>query len=164
MKHWPHGKSLHEVMEIPENLKSFVSDYRINVVEVAYLKPEQIEKFRSDFRYIAEFFVQKRETGDYKPPRVSLQHTDAFFKLLSTMVGDKRYYEIIQEMSPNQEKEGEIEMCEVYDKIENRGIEKGKVLIVVKLVRDGKYTIEGASKEFDIAEDIIRKELEKQAG
>ena len=67
-------------------------------------------------------------------------------------------------MSPNQEKEGEIEMCEVYDKIENRGIEKGKVLIVVKLVRDGKYTIEGASKEFDIAEDIIRKELEKQAG
>ena len=184
MKHWPHGKSLHEVMEIPEKLKPFVSDYRINVVEVAYLKPEQIEKFQSDFRYIAEFFVQKRTTGDYKPPNFSPQHTDAFFKLLSRMVGDKRYYEIIQEMSPNQEKEGEIEMCEVYDKIENRGIEKGialgkeigkeegkeigieegKLLIIVKLINDKTYTVESAAETFGISEDAIRKELDKQAG
>ena len=71
-------------------------------------------------------------------------------------------------MSPNQEKEGEIEMCEVYDKIENRGrekgLEEGKLQIVVKLINDKTYTVESAAETFGISEDAIRKELDKQAG
>ena len=125
MKHWPHGKSLHDVIDIQEELKPFVSDYGINVVEVAYLEPEQIEKFQSDFRLIADFFVQKRLKGKYNPPQIPIQHVDAFLKLLAVMVGDKRYQEIMEEMKQNENEEGEVTMCEIYDQIEGQGIEKG---------------------------------------
>ena len=103
----------------------YVSDYKINVVDVAYLTPEQIEKFQSDFRLVADFFVQKRLTGDYNPPNISVKHMDAFLKLLSVMVGDQRYQEILEEMNERLMEEGSDNMCEVYDKIEGRGIQKG---------------------------------------
>jgi len=38
--HWKYGKTLYEVLSIPDNLKPFVSDYRINVVEVAFMAEE----------------------------------------------------------------------------------------------------------------------------
>lgn len=123
--HWNHGKSIYEVLDIPEELKAFVSDYKINVIEVAFLTPNQIEKFRSDFRLIADFFVQKRLKGKYIPPNLPIKHTDEFLKLLAIMVGDERYREIIDEMKNREENKGGETMCEIYDQIEQQGIEKG---------------------------------------
>ena len=123
--HWNHGKSIYEVLDIPEELKAFVSDYKINVIEVAFLTQNQIEKFRSDFRLIADFFVQKRLKGKYIPPNLPIKHTDEFLKLLAIMVGDERYREIIDEMKNREENKGGETMCEIYDQIEQQGIEKG---------------------------------------
>ena len=125
ISHWNHGKTIHEVLDIPKELKPFVSDYRINVIEVAYLKPEEIEKFRSDFRLLADFFVQKRLKGRYIPPNLPVKHVDEFLKLLSVMVGDKRYQEIIEEMNKDISDKGGKNMCEIYDQIEQQGIQKG---------------------------------------
>lgn len=41
-------------------MKIYVNDYKINVFEVAFLTPEQVNMFKSDFREVADFFVQKR--------------------------------------------------------------------------------------------------------
>ena len=126
-KRWPHGKSLYDVLDIPKELEPYVSDYKINVVDVAYLTPEQIEKFQSDFRLVADFFVKKRLTGIYNPPNLPIKHVDAFLKLLSVMVGDKRYQEIIDEMNNANEKEEQTTMCEIYDQIMQKGIEQERV-------------------------------------
>ena len=150
-KPWPHGKSLYDVMDIPKELKPFVSDYRINVVEVAYLKPEQISKFQSDFRLIADFFLQKRLTGEYIPPDIPVQHVDAFLKLLSVMVGDKRYQEIIDEM--DQKQKGEVNMCEIYDKIEGRGFQKG----IRQGIEQERVHTEEQRKRADAAEAEVRR-------
>ena len=40
-----------------------------------------------------------------------------------------------------------VTMCEVLDRIENRGIEKGKVLTLAELVNDGILTLKQAADE-----------------
>ena len=41
-----------------EGLKPFVNDYRVNVFEIPRLTAEQVEQFKSDFRIVADYFVQ----------------------------------------------------------------------------------------------------------
>ena len=125
--HWRYGKSLHEVLDIPANIKEYVSDYKINVIEVAFLNQKQIDMFQSDFKIIADFFVQKRKNEDYVPLDDPIIHEDEFLKMMEIMVGDKRYSQVLDELNKERDKlkEGKISMCEVYDKIEGRGIQKG---------------------------------------
>ena len=111
--------------------------------------------FQSDFGFIADFFVQKRLTGDYCPPNsMPVKHMDAFLKLLSIMVGDQRYREILDEMNLNNK--GESNMCEVFDKIEQRGVQKGiREGIregVISLYKKGLITVSDAAKELNVSE------------
>ena len=123
-KHWSAGKSLYEVLEIPEDIKEYVSDYKINVIEVAFLNQKQIDLFQSDFKIIADFFVQKRKNEDYVPADDPIEHVDEVLKMLEIMVGDNRYPQVLEALNKERDKKG-ISMCEVYDKIEGRGIQKG---------------------------------------
>jgi hypothetical protein len=160
MKPWSKGKSLYDVLDISEDLKPFVSDYKINVVDVAYLKPEQVAMFQSDFYYIADFFVQKRMTGKYIPPSGKIIHRDAFLKLLTEMVGDRRYEEIVKEMNENNksEKEG-TEMCEVYDWIFNQGVEqeRAKTEEAIRRAEEAEEKSEKATKRAQTAEEEVRR-------
>ena len=63
-KHWDKAKTLHEALGdgIDEQLKPYVNDYEINLFEIAYLTDEQLAGFKSDFRFVADYFVQKRKT------------------------------------------------------------------------------------------------------
>ena len=51
-----------------------MQDYRINVFEIAYLTPEQVKLFQSDFRIVADYFVQKRLNHEYKPSPQKMKH------------------------------------------------------------------------------------------
>ena len=156
--HWNHGKSVYEVLDIPKELKAFVSDYKINVIEVAFLEREQIEKFQSDFRLIADFFVQKRLKGKYIPPNLPIKHTDEFLKLLAIMVGDERYREIIDEMNADRNgNEGGKTMCEIYDQIEQQGIEKG----IQKGIQKGIEQEQKRTKEAEMRAEKAEAELKK---
>ncbi len=119
---WSRNKTLYETLDIPENIKPFVNDYKINVFEIAYMTPEEVEKFTSDFKIVADYFVQKRMKKDYKPINKVIKHVDELLKLMTVLTGDSRFEEQIKEMH---KEEGEVRMCEVLDKIENRGISRG---------------------------------------
>ena len=60
-RHWNSRKKIKELMEIPRCLDTYVNDYQMHVFEVAWLTEEQISHFRSDFKVVANFFVQKRK-------------------------------------------------------------------------------------------------------
>ena len=108
-------------MEIPTGLDEFVSDYQIKVFEVAWLSEEQISYFQSDFRIVANFFVNKRKNKNYIPDDpTEIQHVDEVLKLLQVMTGDARYKRIF-----GKKKEGVQSMCDVAERLEKRGIEKG---------------------------------------
>ncbi len=123
MKRWPYPRNLTGIIDMPERLRPFVSDYEMrNLFEVAFLEPEQVRWFHSDFRYVADFFVQMRLTGDYRPAEDgAIRHVDETLKLLSVLTGDRRFEEVLGILP----KTGGVGMCEVLDKVEDRGIKKG---------------------------------------
>ena len=91
--------------------------------EISYLTPEQVRLFKSDFRYVADYFVQKRMTHDYHPSSDVVQHVDETLKLMSVLTGDRRFEEVVSDLP---QRKG-VNMCEILDRVENRGIEKGKL-------------------------------------
>ena len=127
-KHWDQPRSLYECMHkcrnIPKDLKPYVNDYKMNLVEVAFLD-DQLDNFHSDFRIIAEYFINKRKNVDYVPSTQEIRHVDEFLKLLQALEGDDRYAEVLHALQSEGKKEG-VKMSEVLDRIENRGISIGE--------------------------------------
>ena len=110
-------------MDVPKGLEEYVNDYKIHVIEVAWLTDEQVKKFRSDFGIVANFFVQKRKNQDYRTddPR-EIKHVDEVLKLLSVMTGDKEYETILY----NNQESGEVKnMCSVAQRLIREGREEG---------------------------------------
>ena len=146
-------------MSVPERFKPYVSDYEMkNLYEIAFLTPEQVQLFRSDFRYVADYLVQKRMTNDYRPSADVIDHVDEVLKLMSVLTDDRRFEEIIQELPGK----GGTSMCTVLDKVENRGIEKGLAQGMAQGLEQGK--MEGMTqiyyKEMHYSADQIAKKLD----
>ena len=77
--------------------------------------------FRSDFKVVANFFVQKRKHKDYIPDDpTEIKHVDEVLKLLQVMTGDERYQTIFQK------EKGVHSMCDVAERLEKMGMEIGK--------------------------------------
>lgn len=92
----------------------------LTIFEVAWLTEEEIERFQSDFRIVANFFTQKRKNKDYIPDDpTEIKYVDEVLKLLNVMTGDKRYEKIFQK------KKGVRSMCDVAERLEKMGIVKG---------------------------------------
>lgn len=121
MEHWNGPKSLYEVVNIPENCKPYVCDYKINIFEIAWLTPEQVKLFKSDFRIVADYFVQMRMNKDYVPSKETIQHVDAVLKIMSVLTQDDRFEEF---QNSHNDKEA-TNMCDVLDRAINKGLEQG---------------------------------------
>ncbi|MBQ9279089.1 MAG: transposase, partial [Lachnospiraceae bacterium] len=77
--------------DIPEYLKPYVSDYKINVFEIAYLTDEQVKKFKSDFKFVADYFVQMRKNKNYIAPVDVIKHVDEVLKLMQVLTKDTEW-------------------------------------------------------------------------
>jgi hypothetical protein len=142
-KPWSGPLSLKERLNVPKEFEPYVNDYKINLFQIAYLTREQVELFQSDFKVVAVYFVQKRENGDYVPSSQDLTHVQETLQLLSIMTNDNRFEEAYNTNTDGQ-KGGPRNMCDVLDKVENRGIEKGIAKGVAKGKAEGE--IEGKNQ------------------
>lgn len=129
---WNGPLSLKERMDIPEELEAYVNDYRINLFQIAYLTQEQVQSFQSDFRIVADYFVQKREKGDYVPSTQEITHVQETLQLLSVMTNDRRFEEIYNER--NCVEGGLHNMCDVLDRAVNKG--EDQVALLMKKLFD----------------------------
>ena len=118
---WSSPHNLKGVLNINDKFKPFVNDYKANIFDIAFLDEETVQKFTSDFRIVADFFVQKRKDKGYEPSRQKITHVDEVLKFLRTMTGDSRY----EVEFSKEDKERGVNMCNVIDKVEKQGIEKG---------------------------------------
>ena len=105
--------------------RPFVNDYKINLFEIVFLSREQVNLFQSDFRIVADYFVQKREKGDYIPEPQEFVHVQETLQLLSVMTGDHRF----EDACKDGKKGDPCNMCDVLDRIEKRGIQQGENLL-----------------------------------
>ena len=120
------------------------------------MDPEEVDLFQSDFRVVADYFVQKQENGDYEPSLQNLAHVQETLQLLSVMTNDHRFEDVYNEASDAQK--GEMRnMCEILDKIENRGIEKGMAEGIEKGIEKGKAegNAEGKSQMADLMKRLL---------
>lgn len=121
---WKKPLCLYDVIDVPDILKPFVNDFKLNLIDVPRLTPEQVKKYKGDFQIIADYFVQLSRHGEYVPLNKSIQHTDSFLKLMSVLTRDKRYSEVLEDFADGQEG---VKMCEVLDRVEARGRAAGEL-------------------------------------
>ncbi len=121
--HWNRHRSLLDCLKVPEELKPYVSDYKINVFEIAWLEPETVAKFKSDFRIVADYFVRMRRDKTYEPSRETIRHVHEVLQLMAELTKDRRFAEI---QLPPGSAEGGTNMCEVIDRYLNKGRAEGR--------------------------------------
>ena len=98
-----------------------VSDYKMNLFKIAYLDDEKIAKFTSDFRLVADYFVQMRKTGKYVAPDDEIVHVQEMLSLMTALLGDDRFVEVYEDVKG----EERVTMCTVLDEVEARGEARG---------------------------------------
>ncbi len=154
MEPWDKARTLLECFDTPEHLKPYVSDYRINVFEIAYLSEEQVNMFQSDFKIVADYFVQMRKNKNYIPSKEEMEHVDEVLKLMSVLTKDDRFSE-----AQSDSKGGVNTMCEVLDKVEARGKAEGILQTLISLVLDGILTTSEAAKRANISEEEFKEKM-----
>ena len=163
-KPWSGPLSLKERLNIPAEFEPYVNDYKINLFQIAYLTHEQVELFQSDFKVVADYFVQKREKDDYIPSSQELTHVQETLQLLSIMTNDNRFEEAYN-TTTDSKKGGARNMCEVLDKVENRGIAKGEIegknqmaLLVKNLLDQGRIDdVKRVSEDAAYRDELMKK-------
>ena len=130
---WSTHKNLLSCFNVPEELKPFVNDYKINVFNIAWLSDKTINMFQSDFKIVAKYFQAVRLKKDYKGSMEEIKHVDALLKMLSALTGDNSFEEVYNEGNLKNKKGG-VTMCDVVEKIENRGFTKGKEALVRQML------------------------------
>ncbi len=125
-RHWKTPRTLYECLDIPEEIRPYVNDYRMNLYEIAYLSDEQVQMFTSDFRIVVDYFVQMRKNRNYIAPETTIKHVHELLQLMSVMTGDYRFEDVYDSDMERRT----VTMCEVLDRVENRGIQKGEDMIL----------------------------------
>lgn len=144
---WSKAKHLYDCFEVPEKLKPFVNDYKINVFNIAFLSPKTISMFKSDFKIIAEYFRAKRLNQKYKGSKEKLKHANETLKMFSALTGDDSFEKVYNE---GNFKKGGITMCDVVERIRNDGRTEGRIegrteeqeRIIMNLIESNAGTIE----------------------
>ena len=140
---WSKAKHLYDCFEVPEKLKPFVNDYKINVFNIAFLSPKTIAMFKSDFKIIAEYFRAKRLNQKYKGSKEKLKHANETLKMFSALTGDDSFEKVYNE---DNFKKGGITMCDVVERIRNDGRIEGRTeeqeRIIMNLIESNAGTIE----------------------
>ena len=84
---------------------------------------------------------------------------------MSAMTGDNRFEETVNELKGKEN----VNMCEVLDRVEARGVEKGRiegrregklegaVTTLASLVKDGILSIEDAAKRANMSVEVFKK-------
>ena len=118
------NRSLHQALDFqgyPPEIRRFTGDYHINVFEIAFLTDEQIDRFHSDFRIVADYFAHRRTNPDYRPTNPQkFVHVNELLKLMSAITHDERY-----QLTCNSEGGAPKNMDELLNKIEARGEQRG---------------------------------------
>ena len=138
-KRWDKPVSLYDTVPVPEIIKPCLSNIKKNFYEIAFLSREKLDHFHSDFKTVADYFIQMRENGEYKPSPERLCHVEAVLQLLSVITDDTRFEEVLNQKEIIREG-GVHNMNEWLDRVEAasraEGMARGEIIGAIKLYRD----------------------------
>ena len=137
---WDGPRSLHDMLNFKNDaIKSYVPDYKLNLISPADMEDEEFTKFSTDLGFAMEVIKHQSSDADEVIERTNHRKIDRDTALfLNTAVKLNLEYE---------EETGGVDMCKAMEKKEK----KDKILAVIDYMRD-----EGKS-ESDIIDKIIEK-------
>ena len=160
--HWKSSVRLKDHLQIPKGLEKYVTDYKINLFEIAYLTDKQVEMFKSDFRFVAEYFVANRKKKEGLEPKYTislehLKHVEEFTELMNAITNSNRFSNLPGMMK---ERGGAPMFTLLFDEAEAKGEAKGEANsiaeLIVKKVKKGK-AIEQIADEMETTPAEIKK-------
>lgn len=160
--HWKNNRSLKEAVQIPPELEPYVSDYKINVFELAWLTDEQIESFNSDFREVALFLRCKRTGELFTGSTRKLEHVMEILDLFRVMADNDRNLIDAIEGLPEKDIEGGIGMCNVVQQWVDVGRQEQAVEAAVTLINKYKATPEDAAKDMNAPLELVLERLKSK--
>ena len=118
---WSVPKTLRDCFQdLPPELEPFIPDYRLHVIDVAFLSREEVEGLKSDMYHVADYLTQTRQTGDYHAKeKRRIVHVDETLKLMNAITKNDSFLKSVEAMGP-EEKE-KITMDDVLARIVERG-------------------------------------------
>ena len=124
----------------------YVNDYKCHIFDIPRLSMETVKQFQSDFRVVAEYFVDTYTNPAYEPEEKVIRHVDEFLKLMSVLTGDSQYETMTTSKDFQKvKKNGGITMCNVleYHKAEGKaeGRAEGKAeernSLIIQMYKEG---------------------------
>ena len=126
-KHWTAGTSLKENLKIPKGLEDFVQDYKIQVIEVAWLSDEERAMLKSDFKLVADALHELRTTNKIHGSKQRVTHARAVMAMLLALVRHDNYQETDFYWINEEEEHTMDETWRQYEeKLRTEGYNKGK--------------------------------------
>ena len=83
---WKHETSLHKRLNLDFGLKHYVSDYSINLIDLKKLSEDDINKFKKDFKLIADYMVKGSK---HKADHIDLNHPEEVSELILRLTGEE---------------------------------------------------------------------------
>ena len=117
---WRHETTLHKRLNLGSALKHYVSDYSINLIDLKKLSEDDINKFKKDFKLIADYMVKGSK---HKADRIDLNHPEEVSELILRLTGEELPFEVeCEEGGNNMEKFFEP----MFERAEARGRAEGR--------------------------------------
>ena len=146
MKRWTSGKSLHEILKIPKELKPYVQDYKIYVFDIAFLDDDVINTFTSDFKAVARFFRQKRlNSKEMLYDQTTITHVQEVLEMMSVFANDHTYQDIAPVLLEQQKQKGVTRMCDIAQGFIEKGKAEGEIAGRINTIAE--YLTNGGTKE-----------------
>ena len=129
-KRWSTPKSIKESLKnkYPIELDEYINDYKVNVIDVAFMDKEDIEKLNSDFKAVAKYYYLKRnniedfeELGD-----CNLKYPVQTFATMKALTGDSRFETAYNDYVETHKDDKGVTMEKILDTIEARGETRGE--------------------------------------
>lgn len=120
---WKKPIRLKDCFTVPEKMQSFFSDYKIHVINVAWLPDRVIAQLSNPFRQVAEYFSYLRKGKKYQPKDENVRYAEEFLDLMKTLTRDNRF-----EAAKKNVKEGESMTMRsiLLDQLEDEARAKGE--------------------------------------
>ena len=131
-KRWSTPKSIKESLKnkYPIELDEYINDYKVNVIDVAFMDKEDIEKLNSDFKAVAKYYYLKRNNiEDFEElGECNLKYPVQTFATMKALTGDSRFEIAYNDYVETHKDDKGVTMEKILDDLINKGKSEGKEL------------------------------------
>lgn len=152
---WDGPKCLHDMLVIPNEMKSYINNYTINVVELKKNNLNLQNKNNIDlFKIMSIVYDMNRDRQERKQLLSQYEANQTIDECVVDAIAS------ITKMNINYNKAGERKMCTLWDEVREEGREEGIKTEIFSSVQEGDYGVKRGAEKLGITEEEFIKRME----